>query len=123
MPERAPVSKVKATRSYGGNVVLHGRDYDAAAEHADELEREEAPDIRPCLRRRESAGRAGDRRTGDYEDLPGVDTVVVPIGGGGLISGIATASNARTSVSASSASGRGSVQRGRIAGEGPPHRA
>ena len=40
MPEDAPVSKVQATRSYGGRVVLHGADYDEAAERAHEIERQ-----------------------------------------------------------------------------------
>ncbi|MFT4946324.1 MAG: threonine dehydratase, partial [Natronomonas sp.] len=41
MPEDAPISKIKATRSYGAEVILHGVDYDAAAERAREIEREE----------------------------------------------------------------------------------
>ncbi|MFB6074132.1 MAG: threonine ammonia-lyase [Haloarculaceae archaeon] len=91
MPEYAPVSKVEATRSYGGNVVLSGRDYDEAAERAHEIEREEN---RYYLHAFDDwAVMAGQGTVGleIYEDLPGVETVVVPIGGGGLISGIATA--------------------------------
>ena len=41
MPEYAPISKLNATREYGAEVVLHGIDYDAAAERAHEIEREE----------------------------------------------------------------------------------
>ncbi|AUG48633.1 threonine ammonia-lyase [Haloarcula taiwanensis] len=91
MPERAPVSKVKATRSYGGNVVLHGRDYDAAAEHAHDLEREEGRTYVHAFDDEKVMAGQGTIGLEIYEDLPGVDTVVVPIGGGGLISGIATA--------------------------------
>ena len=91
MPARAPGSKVKATRSYGGNVVLHGRDYDAAAEHAHELEREEGRTYVHAFDDEKVMAGQGTIGLEIYEDLPGVDTVVAPIGGGGLISGIATA--------------------------------
>jgi len=91
MPEDAPVSKVQATRSYGGRVVLHGADYDEAAERAHEIERQEGRTYVHAFD--DPAVMAGQGTIGleILEDLPGVDTVVVPIGGGGLISGIATA--------------------------------
>jgi len=91
MPERAPVSKVQATESYGGNVVLHGRDYDEAAEKAHEIEREEGRTYVHAFDDEMVMAGQGTLGLEIYEDLPGVDTVVVPIGGGGLISGIATA--------------------------------
>jgi threonine dehydratase len=91
MPEYAPVSKVKATRSYGGNVVLHGVDYDEAAEHARQLERTEGKYYLPAFD--DDAVMAGQGTIGleIVDELPSVETVVVPIGGGGLIAGIATA--------------------------------
>jgi len=91
MPEHASVSKVQATENYGGRVVLHGTDYDAAAERAHEIEREEGRTYVHAFD--DEAIMAGQGTIGleIYEDLPEVDTVVVPIGGGGLISGIATA--------------------------------
>ncbi|WP_424001974.1 threonine ammonia-lyase [Haloarcula salina] len=91
MPEQAPVSKVKATRSYGGEVVLHGRDYDAAAERAHEIEREEGRTYVHAFDDERVMAGQGTIGLEIYEDLPSVETVVVPIGGGGLISGIATA--------------------------------
>jgi threonine dehydratase len=91
MPERAPVSKVQATESYGGNVVLHGRDYDAAAEKAHEIEREGGLTYVHAFDDEMVMAGQGTIGLEIYEDLPGVDTVIVPIGGGGLISGIATA--------------------------------
>jgi len=91
MPERAPVSKVQATESYGGRVVLHGRDYDEAAEKAHEIEREEGRTYVHAFDDEMIMAGQGTIGLEIYEDLPGVDTVVVPIGGGGLISGIATA--------------------------------
>ncbi|MFC7248790.1 threonine ammonia-lyase [Halomicroarcula sp. GCM10025324] len=91
MPEHAPVSKVKATRSYGGEVVLSGRDYDAAAERAHEIEREEGRTYIHAFDDEQVMAGQGTIGLEIYDDLPEVETVVVPIGGGGLISGIATA--------------------------------
>ena len=91
MPEYAPIAKVKATRSYGGDVVLHGVDYDAAAERAHEIEREEDRTYVHAFD--DPAVMAGQGTIGleIVEQCPGVETVVVPIGGGGLVAGIATA--------------------------------
>jgi threonine dehydratase len=91
MPEHAPISKVKATRSYGGNVVLHGEDYDEAAERAHEIEREEGRTYVHAFDDDYVMAGQGTIGLEIYDDLPEVETVVVPIGGGGLISGIATA--------------------------------
>jgi len=91
MPENAPISKVKATKSYGAEVVLHGANYDAAAEYARELEREEGRYYLPAFDDWQVMAGQGTIGLEILEDLPSVDTVVVPIGGGGLISGIATA--------------------------------
>ena len=91
MPENAPISKVKATRSYGADVVLEGVDYDAAAEYAHELEREEGRYYLHAFDDEMVMAGQGTLGLEILEDLPSVDTVVVPIGGGGLISGIATA--------------------------------
>ncbi|MFB6128889.1 MAG: threonine ammonia-lyase, partial [Halorhabdus sp.] len=91
MPERAPVAKVKATRSYGGRVVLHGEDYDAAADRAHEIANEEGRTYVPAFD--DEAVMAGQGTLGleIAADCPDVDTVVVAVGGGGLISGVATA--------------------------------
>jgi threonine dehydratase len=91
MPKHAPVSKVQATEGYGGTVVLHGEDYDAAQAHAHELADEEGRTYVHAFD--DEAVMAGQGTIGleIIEDCPEVDTVVVPIGGGGLIAGIATA--------------------------------
>jgi threonine dehydratase len=91
MPEGAPVSKVKATRNYGAEVVLHGTDYSEAADRAHEIEREEGRTYVHAFD--DWAVMAGQGTIGleIVEDLPEVDTVVCAIGGGGLISGVATA--------------------------------
>ena len=91
MPENAPISKIKATRSYGAEVVLDGADYDEAAERAHEIEREEDRTYVHAFDDGKVMAGQGTIGLEIVEDLPEVDTVVVPIGGGGLISGIATA--------------------------------
>jgi len=91
MPEYAPVSKVDATRSYGARVVLDGADYDAAQARAHKIEREERRTYVHAFD--DEAVMAGQGTLGleIADQRPSVDTVVVPIGGGGLISGVATA--------------------------------
>jgi threonine dehydratase len=91
MPENAPISKVKATRSYGAEVVLDGADYDEAADRAHEIEREEGRYYLHAFDDEMVMAGQGTIGLEILEDLPAVETVVVPIGGGGLISGIATA--------------------------------
>ena len=91
MPEHAPISKRKATRRYGGRVVLEGIDYEEAQTKAREIEREEGRTYVHAFD--DEAVMAGQGTIGleILEQQPAVETVVVPIGGGGLIAGIATA--------------------------------
>ncbi|MFT4880214.1 MAG: threonine dehydratase [Natronomonas sp.] len=91
MPENAPVSKVKATRSYGATVELHGVDYNAAAERAHEIEDDEGRYYLHAFDDETVMAGQGTLGLEVVEDCPGVETVVVPVGGGGLISGVATA--------------------------------
>ncbi|AHG00193.1 threonine dehydratase [Halostagnicola larsenii XH-48] len=91
MPENAPIAKVKATKNYGASVVLHGVDYSEAAERAHEIEREEDRTYLHAFDDPDVMAGQGTIGLEIIEDCPEVDTVVVPIGGGGLISGIATA--------------------------------
>jgi threonine dehydratase len=91
MPENAPVSKVKATRSYGATVELHGVDYAAAAERAREVEAAEQRYYLHAFDDETVMAGQGTLGLEVVEDCPDVDTVVVPVGGGGLISGVATA--------------------------------
>jgi threonine dehydratase len=95
MPEYAPISKIKATQSYGAEVVLHGRDYSEAAERAHEIERDEDRTYVHAFDDEMVMAGQGTIGLEILEDLPELDTVVVPIGGGGLISGIATAIKGR----------------------------
>ena len=96
MPEHAPVSKVKATERYGGRAILHGADYDEAQAKAHEIEREEGRTYVHAFD--DDAVMAGQGTLGleIVDECPDVDTVIVPVGGGGLISGVATAVTAET---------------------------
>ncbi|SFS43558.1 threonine ammonia-lyase [Halostagnicola kamekurae] len=91
MPEDAPIAKVKATKNYGASVVLHGVDYSEAAERAHEIEREEDRTYLHAFDDPDVMAGQGTIGLEILEDCPEAETVVVPIGGGGLISGIATA--------------------------------
>lgn len=91
MPSNAPLSKIDATRSYGADVVLAGDFYSDAYDKACELEKEKGltfchPFNDPLV----IAGQ-GTIALEILEDVPETDVIVVPIGGGGLISGIAVA--------------------------------
>ena len=80
MPAGAPISKVEATKNYGAEVVLVPGVYDDAAREADRLAKEHGYTF--------GQGTIG---LEILEQMPEVDQVVCPIGGGGLISGIALA--------------------------------
>jgi threonine dehydratase len=91
MPVMTPLVKVNATKGYGAHVVLHGDGYDEAYEEACRLaEKEHLTFIHPFD---DPAVIAGQGTIGleILEQVPDLEAVVVPIGGGGLISGIACA--------------------------------
>lgn len=91
MPKTAPLSKIEATRSYGAHVELQGDTFNDAYEYAKNLQEiTGAVFIEPFNDESIIAGQ-GTIGLEILEKLPDVDTIIVPIGGGGLISGIATA--------------------------------
>lgn len=90
MPRTAPQTKIDATRGYGASVELHGTDFRAAMAHAKELAAGDATFVHAYDDPDIVAGQ-GTLGVEMVEDCPDVDTVIVPIGGGGLISGIALA--------------------------------
>jgi len=94
MPTTTPTVKVMQTEGHGATVVLHGETFDEAFAHARRLEAERGltfvhpfddPDI--------IAGQ-GTVALEMLEDAPAIDTLVIPIGGGGLLSGMGTAARA-----------------------------
>ncbi|QIO25244.1 threonine ammonia-lyase [Haloarcula sp. JP-L23] len=91
MPETAPQAKIDATRSYGGTVELVGQDFQEAMSYAQS--QAESPEVEFVHAYDDPEIVAGQGTLGIemYEDYPEIDTVVLPIGGGGLISGVATA--------------------------------
>ncbi len=91
MPEGAPITKVQATENYGAEVVLHGQTYDDAYQKALELQREHGYTFIHGFDDPHTITGQGTIGLEIFQDLPDVATVFVPIGGGGLISGIALA--------------------------------
>jgi threonine dehydratase len=94
MPLFTPGIKIERTRSFGAEVVLHGNSLDEARTHAEQLAQQQGlvfvhpyddPDI--------VAGQ-GTVALEMLADVPGLDTLVVAVGGGGLIAGMATAARA-----------------------------
>ncbi|MGN1457822.1 MAG: threonine ammonia-lyase [Acutalibacteraceae bacterium] len=91
IPNSAPISKVEATKSYGAEVCLVEGTYDDAHDKAVELQKETgATFIHPFDDEMVIAGQ-GTIGLEILDQLPDVDAVIVPIGGGGLISGVAYA--------------------------------
>jgi threonine dehydratase len=91
MATNATPSKIDATKAYGAEVVLHGTIWDEANERAKELVAERGLTyIHPFDDLDLIAGQ-GTLGLEVYEDFPEVDVIVVPIGGGGLISGVSMA--------------------------------
>jgi len=91
MPLTTPLTKVSATRNYGAEVILHGTNYDEAFEAA--VERSKKDGLQFVHAFDDDTVIAGQGTIGleILQQLPGFDAVIVPIGGGGLIGGIACA--------------------------------
>lgn len=91
MPETAPIIKYMATRGYGAEVIFHGAFFDSANEHAKKLASEKGMCYIPPFDDDLVIAGQGTVALEIMEDRPDIDTIVVPIGGGGLIAGIASA--------------------------------
>ena len=91
MPETTPLSKVRGTREYGAAIVLHGGGYDEAYRKACDLQREKGSTFIHAFDDPHIIAGQGTIGLELMEQVPDVDAVVVPVGGGGLIAGIATA--------------------------------
>ncbi len=91
MPEDAPLAKVQATRGYGAEVHLVGRDYQEAQEAAETYCQEHDKVFVHAFNDPLIMAGQGTLGLEILNDVPDIDTVLVPIGGGGLIAGVATA--------------------------------
>lgn len=91
MPKNASPSKILATRSYGAKVILEGNSYDESAEYVKEYARKENRTVIPAFDDPEIIAGQGTIGLEILEELADVDEIYVPVGGGGLISGIAMA--------------------------------
>ncbi len=91
MATNATPAKIAATKAYGGEVVLHGSIWDEANEKAKELVRDEGLTYVHPFDDAELIAGQGTLGLEIVQDWPEVDAVVVPIGGGGLISGVSMA--------------------------------
>ena len=91
MPEQAPFSKVMKTKEYGGNVILKGRTLDEAQSFVSEKINEEGLTLIHPYDNKDVILGQGTIGLEFLEKIPDLDCLIVPIGGGGLISGIAVA--------------------------------
>ena len=91
MPKSTPLIKVESTKQYGAEVVLHGDVYDDAFKKAKELEEKKGYVFVHPFDDKDVIYGQGTITLEILEELPETDIILVPIGGGGLISGIACA--------------------------------
>ena len=91
MPKTTPLIKVQSTKKYGAEVVLYGDVYDDAYQKAKELEEKEGYVFVHPFNDEDVLDGQGTIALEILEELPETDIILVPIGGGGLISGIACA--------------------------------
>ncbi|MBO5354233.1 MAG: threonine ammonia-lyase [Lachnospiraceae bacterium] len=90
MPTTTPLIKVNRTKSYGAEVVLHGNVYDEACAYALEMAAKEGMTFIHPFNDEDVATGQGSIAMEIVQDLPTVDTILVPVGGGGLLAGIST---------------------------------
>ena len=91
MPDSTPLTKVIGVKELGARVILHGANYDEAYAHAIEYTKKQGKSfVHPFEDEAVIAGQ-GTVALEMLEDMPSLDTILVPVGGGGLISGIAVA--------------------------------
>jgi len=91
MPKHTPLIKVEATRKYGAEVILSGEVYDEAFQKAKELQEKEGYIFIHPFDDEDVIEGQGTIALEVLEELPDADIIMVPLGGGGLISGVAAA--------------------------------
>jgi threonine dehydratase len=90
MPTTTPMLKVNNTKGYGAEVILHGSTFDDAAAKAMELAEEQGMTYVPPFNDLTVATGQGTIAYEIFRNLPDVDVILVPIGGGGLAAGVST---------------------------------
>ena len=93
MPSDAPASKIEATRGYGAEIIFYERHRSHRAEIAEGLRKERNATLIPPFDDREIVAGAGTAGLELLEEVPDLDTIVTPVGGGGLLSGTALAAH------------------------------
>ncbi len=91
MPENAALMKVNATREYGSDVILHGNYYDEAFSYAQDFVKQNGGVFIPPYQDEKVIAGQGTIGLEILDVIPDLDSIVVPVGGGGLISGVALA--------------------------------
>ncbi|WP_073508360.1 threonine ammonia-lyase [Streptobacillus notomytis] len=91
MPKFAPISKILATKSYGAEVILEGETFNDAYEHALKVQEENNYVFVHAFDDDRIIAGQGTIGLEIFEDLPNVDVVLCPVGGGGIMAGIAVA--------------------------------
>ncbi len=91
MPDSTPLTKIQGVKEFGAEVILHGANYDEAYSYAIKYAKEKSIEfVHPFIDDEVIAGQ-GTIALEMLEDIEDLDAVVVPVGGGGLISGIGVA--------------------------------
>ncbi len=90
MPSITPLIKVNRTKSYGAEVILHGNVYDEACEYAKQLAKERGLTFVHPFDDLDVVTGQGTIAMEIVQELPTVDYILVPIGGGGLVTGVST---------------------------------
>ncbi|QBD78722.1 threonine ammonia-lyase [Ktedonosporobacter rubrisoli] len=91
MPERAPLVKVMATQGYGARVILHGETFEDAYQFACRLQEETGATFIHSFDDHDLIAGQGTLGLEILEQVPQVDAIIVPVGGGGLIAGVTVA--------------------------------
>jgi threonine dehydratase len=91
MPEGAPLPKIAATRSYGAEIILHGRTVEDALAHAMALAQDNGSVFIHPFEHRDIVAGQGTVGLEILEQCPDVATIAVPVGGGGLAAGLSVA--------------------------------
>ncbi len=89
MPVRAPLAKIEAIKGYGAEAILYGKSYDEAFYRARELQQKSGEVFIHPFDDPEVIAGQGTITLDIFQELPDIDYIIVPIGGGGLASGVA----------------------------------